>query len=129
MKILKKNQKHTKFNVNKKVSMVLMLFTFIMFSCSSDDSNPVQDPDPDPDVTYTKSIKSIIDGSCLNCHGNPTANGAPMSLTTFAEVKDAVQNRGLIGRVEDGSMPPAGTDLTAAQVAAIKAWQTANFPE
>ncbi len=127
MKVLKKNQKHTKFNVNKKVSIVLMLFTFIMFSCSSDDSNP--DPDLDPDVTYAKSIKSIIDGSCLDCHGSSVANGAPMSLTTFDEVKEAVQNRGLIGRVENGSMPPAGTDLTAAQVALIKAWETANFPQ
>jgi len=51
-----------------------------------------------------------------------------MSLLTRATVQEAVENRGLIGRVENGSMPPgAAPDLTAAQVQAIKDWQTNNF--
>jgi len=105
---------------------LLLALTFLIYSCSSSDDEP--NPVPNGEVTYTKTIKSIIDGKCLNCHGSTLANGAPMSLTSLAEVKEAVTNRGLIGRVENGSMPLGGTALTTAQVTAIKNWKNANFP-
>ena len=57
------------------------------------------------------------------------ANSAPMFLTTYTEVKSAVQTRGLIGQVESGNMPQTGTNLTNAQVQAIKDWQTGGFLE
>jgi hypothetical protein len=52
-----------------------------------------------------------------------------MSLTTYDNVKEAVQNRNLIGRVEDGTMPLTGSRLSTAQVTAIKNWQADGFVE
>ncbi|MCF6347093.1 MAG: cytochrome c [Flavobacteriaceae bacterium] len=105
--------------------LLLLFLTFSLISCSSDDDTVIPSQN---DVTYTNDIKSIIDSKCLNCHGNPLANGAPISLTNLDEVKEAVINSDLIGRVEDGSMPQGGTRLTPAQIQAIKDWKAANYP-
>ncbi len=111
-----------------KYSFLFVLFlSFSITSCSSDDNDEIIIPQGN--VTYTNDIKSIIDSKCLNCHGSPVTNGAPMSLTNFDEVKEAVINRDLIGRVEDGSMPPNGTPLTTIQINAIKDWREGNYPQ
>jgi len=102
------------------------MFLFNLTSCSSDsDDSPVIIEDP---ITYGTDIAPIMSASCTFCHGNPTTNGAPMSLNTFATVKDAVENRSLIGAVESGFMPPNG-ELSAAQIQKIKDWQSAGFPQ
>jgi mono/diheme cytochrome c family protein len=108
---------------------VLLLSLFISCSSGSDDDDIINPPPTNNDVTYAAHVKSIIDSRCLSCHGNPTANSAPMSLTTYSEVKSAVETRNLIGRVEDGTMPPTGADLTSAQVQTIKDWQSGGFKQ
>jgi hypothetical protein len=52
-----------------------------------------------------------------------------MSLTTYANVKDAVTSRGLISQIETGNMPKNGTKLSAAQIQNFKTWQTNGFPQ
>lgn len=102
---------------------LLFTVTVIMISCSkSDSSMQVMN-----NITYTGNVKAILDNNCLNCHGNPTANGAPMSLTNFDEAKEAVSNRDLIGRVENGSMPIGSVNLTTAEVQIIKDWEAGGF--
>jgi len=103
-----------------KYSLLLLLsLSFFIFSCSSDDDDPT--PDPVTKVTYTKNIKTIIDGNCLTCHGAEVENGASKSLTTYAEVKDA--SAGVIGKVADGTMPAGGGSLTDAQKKAFADWK------
>lgn len=115
----------------KKILMFIGLFLMILFaSCSSNsDDSPINDPPPNTSITYTNTISSIISGSCLGCHGSPPTNGAPMSLTTYSNVKEAVENRGLINKIETGIMPKTGAKLTAAQVQNFKTWQANNFPQ
>lgn len=115
--------------MKKLLYLSIFILIFIYSSCSSGSDDPIMNPPNNEDVTYSNAIKSIIDSRCLNCHSNPPVNGAPMSLTTFDNVKEAVENRGLITRVENGSMPPQGAPLSAAQVQAIKDWQTGGFIE
>ena len=113
----------------KKLIFILSLL-IVTISCSSDSDDgmsPTPTPTPTNDVTYNGTVKAIIDGNCLNCHGNPTSNNAPMSLTTLAQVQQAVTSRGLISQVESGAMPQAGTPLSTAQIQAIKDWQTDGF--
>lgn len=108
--------------------IVNILFIVVIISCSNDsDDDDMLPPSNNDPVTYQLHVKPIIDGNCLNCHGNPTANNAPMSLTTYTEVKNAVQTRGLIVRVENGSMPLTGNDLSASQVQTIKDWRTDGY--
>ena len=104
-------------------SYLLLLSVFLplsFFSCSEDDnaSEPEEITDPDPMVnpipgqvsTYTAHVKTIIDAECARCHGNPPSQGAPMSLISFANVKEAVENRDLFGRLTsvNNVMPPSG---------------------
>lgn len=115
----------------KKLEVLTVLFSLLLFiSCTSnsvDDDDPDTDPPGNDDVSYTVDVKPIIDGKCLGCHTNPPTNNAPMPLTSYDNVKDAVMNRGLIGRVTDGSMPPVGSDLTDAQIKTISDWQAGGF--
>ena len=79
-------------------------------------------------VTYTEHIKPIIDSNCTGCHSTPPTNGAPMSLTTYQSVKNAVQNDGLIQIIssqDPGSMmPPGGPRLPQNKIDLIIQWQT-----
>ncbi len=112
--------------MKKLLVLPILLLFFVVTSCSSSSDDEVIITSPN-DVTYTGNIKVIIDSSCLNCHSDPPDNGAPMSLTTYQDVKESVMNTDLIGRVESGNMPQGGTPLTAAQVQAIKNWETGGF--
>ena len=107
---------------------VLLFSLTLIISCSSDSDDDL-DPTPTPtNVTYNTNIKPIMDSNCVSCHGSPVSNGAPMSLTTLTQVQQAITSRNLIGRVENGTMPPNG-NLSAAQIQALKDWQTEGFPQ
>lgn len=109
--------------------LITLFFFFLLFfiSCSTDGEDPIIEPDPTNNVTYTSEIKPIIDDNCLNCHISPPLNGASMPLISFENVREAVENRDLIGRIESGSMPPVGDVLTAIQVQAVKDWKSGGF--
>ncbi len=106
--------------------LYLVSFALIFASCSSEDSEIIDDVKGDGG--YVQTIKIIIDGNCLGCHTDPPTNNAPMPLIALENVKEAIQNRNLIGRIEDGSMPPNG-NLSTEEINAIKAWQLGGFKQ
>ncbi len=57
-------------------------------------------------VTFTKDIAPILQRSCQNCHR--ADGGAPMPLTTFAEVRPWARSIKLRTSIRDrmGAMPP-----------------------
>jgi len=105
----------------------VLIFVSLIISCSSNSIEEEIIPTNTNKVTYAGSVKIIITNNCLNCHANPPTNGAPMSLSTYEALKEAVQNRNLIGRVEDGTMPSTGDKISAAQIQAIKDWESGGF--
>lgn len=111
----------------KKNVLFFVLLGFFLVSCSSSDDS--DEPQPES-VTYQANIKSIIQNHCLSCHGNPVANGAPMSLTTYAEVVDAVNTRFLIDRINDTAnpMPEAGL-LPSSTRQLIETWVSQGMKE
>jgi cytochrome c553 len=112
-------------------SFSVVILLLLIVSCSSDsddDTVPINDP-PDLNVSYSNAVKAIIDGNCLNCHGNPTQNSAPQSLTTYDEVKESVVSRGLIGRIESGNMPQNASKLSDVNIKKIKDWQAGGFKQ
>jgi mono/diheme cytochrome c family protein len=64
------------------------------------------------DVTYNANVKAIIDANCISCHSDGGVT-AYRPLTTYAEVKDAIENTNLLERIqrmdgEEGIMPQTG---------------------
>ena len=109
--------------------LLVLLVLFVFSSCSTeseeDDSNLLIRED----VSYQGTIKEIIEANCLNCHLDRPVNGATFSLTTLESVRSAITDRGLVERVESGSMPPVGDVLTSAEIKAIKDWEAGGFME
>ncbi|MFL1011212.1 hypothetical protein [Flavisericum labens] len=117
--------------------LFLLILCGLLFNCSSSsndddyntpDPDPTPTPDPDPtpmdEVTYDADIKSIISNNCLQCHGSPTTNNAPMSLTTYAQVKNNVDN--IISRINSSTnpMPPSpNSPLSASEKSLIQQWK------
>ena len=117
--------------MNKLLLLTSLVLMFIFVSCSSNSEEDLTgsgDP-PDLNVSYSNAVKAIIDGNCLSCHSNPTQNSAPMSLTTYTEVRQAVTSRGLIGQIESGTMPKDGEKLSAVNIKKIKDWRAGGYKE
>ena len=112
---------------------LLITMVLVFFSCSNDSSSDLTAPVPIL-VKYNANIKPIIDSNCLFCHKDPPINFAPMKLTTFDDVKSAIQTRGLIDRISraqgvSGMMPSGGTRLPQATIDLIKKWETDGFQQ
>lgn len=100
----------------KKKNIILILVSIVItFSCSyNSEDDLTEEIIIDDVVTYDANVKSIIDTNCLSCHNSPPTNGAPMSLTTYNDVRQAVESRNLIGRIssnEDGPIMPLGGQM------------------
>ena len=105
-------------------SFVLLLFV----NCTNDTLDDIiaEEIIPIENVTY-QDVRSTFDNVCTACHSNPTQNGAPMPLVTYQDVKEAVQNRGLIDRISrdqgaGGMMPAGGQRLPQATIDLIIQW-------
>lgn len=115
----------------------MLLISGLMGCSSSDNSEGVPNEESNNnggtnamDLTYTSDIRPIIQSNCLSCHGNPPTNNAPMSLTTYALVKSAVENRGLVNRINSSvnPMPPDGR-MPSATRQMITDWVNQGLPE
>ena len=119
----------TKTTLMKIRYLLVATLTSLLVSCTAntfDDLEPVQ-PDVVGEVTF-QDVKFVFDNICQQCHSNPPQNGAPMPLVTFAEVREAVQNRGLIDRIsrqdgEAGLMPLGGPRLPQTTIDLIIQWE------
>ncbi|WP_274475732.1 hypothetical protein [Mangrovimonas aestuarii] len=107
------------------VSVISITF---MLNCSSNsESDLIEDNNTPELVTYNGDIKTIIDNNCIVCHSNPPQNGAPMPLTTYANVKEAVLNRDLIDRISSTDpaylMPLGGQRLPQNLIDTVIQWE------
>lgn len=119
--------------MNFKTTVLGITMSTFVISCSNTSPNDLVDTTPiSANVSFSQDVKSIMDGNCVQCHGTVPTNGAPMSLTTYDNVKDAVLNRGLIDRINlnlgNGLlMPQGGPKLPANKIATIQKWKDQNF--
>lgn len=107
----------------------LLFLSVLIISCTTstyDDIVEIQDEDPLEVVTF-QDVAFVFENICTACHSNPPQNGAPMSLTNYFEVKNAVETRGLLDRIsrnegEEGLMPLGGPRLPQHQIDQIIQW-------
>jgi hypothetical protein len=115
-----------------KLLFIIALLTTLL-SCTNDSTSDITTPaNNSVTIKYSTDIASIISSNCLSCHTSPPVNGAPMQLTTYDDVKNAILNRGLIDRISRsqgavGMMPNGGTRLPQATIDKIIKWQTDGF--
>jgi len=116
-----------------KIFLGISLLTAGLYSCDSHTYEEIEDvPVVVERVTYNANIKSIIDAQCTSCHAaGRTASFRP--LTNYAEVKDAVENAGLLQRIqlengEPGVMPQSGR-MPQGRIDLILQWNTQGLLE
>lgn len=107
--------------------------SMILLSCSNDSTSDLIDNDIQQ-ISYTNTVKSIIDNNCISCHGSIPINGASIPLTTYQNVKDAILNQELLDRIsrsqgDPSMMPSGGTRLPQPIIDQISAWASEGFNE
>lgn len=117
-----------------KLTLLLMTFIIIQYGCANDSTSDLIDTSAIGQITYTNTTKSIFDNNCIPCHATVPINGAPMSLTTYEFVKNAVQTRPLLDRISrqqgaPGMMPNGGIRLPQAKISQIFQWAQNGLPE
>jgi len=130
--------------MKKTILLTILLAAFA--SCSDSDTvqeietpttpttptNPSNPTNPTTSITYSKDVKSIIDANCISCHASGrSASFRP--LTTYAQVKAAVENSGLLNRIQlqsgqQGLMPQGGR-MAQANIDLIVKWNTDGLKE
>jgi hypothetical protein len=113
----------------------LMVFASFFMGCSNDNPDTLMEDVPvNGMITYKQNVKSIIDNNCISCHAATPRNGAPMSLVTYDQVKNAIQNRGLLNRISlnNGNsllMPQGGPRLPQTTIDIVSQWQQDGLVE
>jgi uncharacterized membrane protein len=115
--------------MNPKKLFSLLAFSSLLMACSNENPDTLMDNSPiATSITYKQNVKSIIDNNCISCHAATPRNGAPMSLVTYDQVKNAILNRGLLNRISlnNGNsllMPQGGPRLPQATIDVVMQWQ------
>jgi uncharacterized membrane protein len=123
-----------------KKTIALTILLAALTSCSDSDTyQDVSTPSTTPGtgtsattISYTKNVKSIIDANCISCHSSGRS-AAFKPLTTYAEVKAAVENAGLLNRIQlqsgqQGLMPQGGR-MSQTNIDLIVKWNTDGLKE
>jgi hypothetical protein len=84
-------------------------------------------------VTYTLSVKPILENYCLSCHANNVAesSGGGIHLQDFADVKTKVNDGALLNSItrQTNPMPKNSGKLDNCPITIIKIWINNNAPE
>jgi uncharacterized lipoprotein NlpE involved in copper resistance len=119
----------------KKIILFLCFVSLIIIGCTNVSEDDLIDVQPLPTfVTYNDNVKIIIDDNCLNCHIQPPVNGATIPLLIYTNVKNAVENNNLIGRIssqagDPGAMPFGGPRLPQNLIDIIIQWEADGLLE
>lgn len=82
-------------------------------------------------VSFKNDIEDIFYTSCVSCHSGNTPDGG-LSLTTYMEIKNAIQNNVVIQRINHEAgyspMPPSGIKLDPCKLLQINQWVQDGYP-
>lgn len=113
----------------KKMILVCLLPILLLVSCGGGGGSSTTATDNSGNNTSTANsyvkVNKIITTNCLSCHGPFLSQGAPMSLTTFAQVNFSaslisIRINKLAGDIQ--LMPLNKAKLSDADIATIDSW-------
>lgn len=88
-------------------------------------------PTPTTNVSFANEVVPMLKSSCLSCHGVNGSHGVSLftadGSADYAAIKGGISS--IVKSVQNGSMPPSGTKLTAAQLKTLQDWQTGGTPQ
>lgn len=117
--------------MNIKGSIILGLLISIFVACNSTKKTaPVTKTEqPEEAVTYSNTIKSLVNKKCIGCHKGYEAAGS-LNLETYNGVKNAAQNGTLLQRINDNykPMPKAGL-MSEKNRGLFKKWADGGYQE
>ncbi|MBJ6367089.1 hypothetical protein [Snuella sedimenti] len=118
----------------KHIPTIACLLLIMFYSCTNASEDDLTDSTSTPStVTYNDHVKPIIDNNCISCHKVPAVNGASVSLLTYTNVKNAIQNNNLISKINGngpgGLMPLGGPKLPQNLIDIITKWETDGLLE
>jgi len=109
----------------------MTLFTYItlifgsFFSTTTAKTIYIQDTP----ISYTQSIKPIINQYCLSCHAGKRPK-AKLDLSTYENLKKAIENKKLIERINNKKKPmPKGGLMPLEKRKLIESWVKEGFKE
>ena len=118
-----------------KFILSVIIISNLLVGCTNDSIDDLTETTAIPDqVKFTADVQSIINANCISCHATVPVNGAPMPLTNYEQVKEAVMNRGLLDRItrnngESGLMPNGGPKMPQNKIDIILKWNTDGLQE
>lgn len=79
-------------------------------------------------VTFSATVKPILQASCLSCHSNSKASssGAGIKLENYSDVVTTASNGQLMGAINHSNgyvaMPQGGGKLTDCEISKLQKW-------
>jgi mono/diheme cytochrome c family protein len=86
-------------------------------------------------VTYSISVKSVLEQNCLSCHGNNTAAsfGGNIKLENYTDVKSSADDGSLLGTISHESgyppMPKGAAKIDDCSILIIETWINSGSPD
>jgi len=118
----------------RKITFITLALTVLGCSNDSPDDLGIVPIQTGEEITYSQNVKVIIENNCVSCHATVPLNGAPMSLTTLEDVKNAIELRHLIERIsrddgQTGQMPLGGPKMPQQNIDIITLWRDQGFKQ
>jgi|MLJW01.1.fsa_nt_gi mono/diheme cytochrome c family protein len=83
-------------------------------------------------VTYSVSVKAILNSNCYSCHSGNAAAGGGIALDNYNAVKVYVTNGQLMNSINHTGgipgMPLSGSQLGSCEIQTIQAWINSGTP-
>ncbi len=112
----------------KKITYKLFLVFSISFTMVSCSTSVIEEVVVNEEITYFNTIKAIIVTNCTTTCHNDVQTDAGLNLTSYKNLKDAVETRGLLDRINSASNPmPKGGQMEANLIATIEKWVDEGF--
>src|SRR4030095_5875704 len=83
-------------------------------------------------VTYSQTVRPILDNKCMNCH-NPSASMGTVVLENYTDVMKYVNSGQLVGAINHdpnyNAMPQGEAKLDDCTILKIETWVLSGSPE